>query len=188
MTEADLTADDWQLVEQAQYDRDGRHDLTTAIIATIATAEGVAPAELKEPVLYECVDVAAIEDSFFGPEVIGQNRDGDGTVAFRFGDYRVEIANDGVIAVYAPTSKSVEKYIGPSQRPSTVVQQVIAQLEECDPAQLGTLSTAVAIDELDSIVDESYERGKNGRGKSIAFQYCGYSIEISSNGRIRIDT
>ncbi|SIR63241.1 hypothetical protein SAMN05421858_3019 [Haladaptatus litoreus] len=104
MTEVDLTADDWQLVEQAQYDRNGRHDLTTAIITTIAAAEGVAPAELKDPVLYECVDVAAIEDSFFGPEVGGQNRDGVGTVAFRFGDYRIEVTNEGAIAVYAGTS------------------------------------------------------------------------------------
>ncbi|ODR80522.1 hypothetical protein BG842_03435 [Haladaptatus sp. W1] len=104
MTEAALTADDWQLVQRVHYDRDGRHDLTTVIICAIAVAESVAPNELKEPVLYEGVDVAAIENSFFRPEVMGQNQDGVGTVAFRFDDYHIEVADEGAIAVYAGMS------------------------------------------------------------------------------------
>lgn len=89
-----------QLVEQAHYERDGRDDLTTTIIGAIAAAEGVSPAELKEPVLYDCVDVAALEDSFFGPKIAGERRDTVGSVEFEFGEYRVEVKSDGWVSVY----------------------------------------------------------------------------------------
>ena len=89
-----------QLVEQARYERTGRDDLTTTIIGAIAAAEGISPAELKDPILYECVDVAALEDSFFGPTVAGERRNAVGSVEFRFGEYRVEVSSDGWVSVY----------------------------------------------------------------------------------------
>ena len=52
----------WTLVRQTKYEEDGIHDLTTTIIAAIADAEGVSPVEVKDPVLYDCVDVASLED------------------------------------------------------------------------------------------------------------------------------
>ncbi|WP_368410788.1 HalOD1 output domain-containing protein [Haladaptatus salinisoli] len=67
----------------------------------MAAAKGVDPAEVKDPVLYECVDVDALEDSFFGPRVSGQIRDGVGSVAFRYDTDRIEIASDGWISVSA---------------------------------------------------------------------------------------
>ncbi|MFH5799099.1 HalOD1 output domain-containing protein [Haladaptatus sp. CMAA 1911] len=89
-----------QLVEQVHYERAGRDDLTTTIIGGIAAAEGVSPAEVKDPVLYECVDVAALEDSFFGQTVAGERRDAVGSVEFRFGEYRIEVKSDGWVSVY----------------------------------------------------------------------------------------
>lgn len=97
--EVDVNGGD-QLLEQAHYERAGRDDLTTTIIRAIAAAEGVSPAELKEPVLYECVDIAALEDSFFGPTVAGERRNAIGSVEFTFGEYRVELASDGWVSVY----------------------------------------------------------------------------------------
>jgi hypothetical protein len=88
------------LVQQTQYERAGRHDLTTTIVGAVADVEGISPTELKDPVLYDCVDVASLEDAFFGPDVSGRNRDGDGTVEFQFGDYRITVNSNGWISVY----------------------------------------------------------------------------------------
>ncbi|WP_458205251.1 HalOD1 output domain-containing protein [Haladaptatus sp. NG-SE-30] len=91
---------EWNLVQQAQYDQDGRHDLTTTIISAIADAEGVSLTEVDKPILYECVDVTALEDAFFGPYVEGHSRDSVSTAEFEYGDYRVVIKSDGWISVY----------------------------------------------------------------------------------------
>ncbi|WP_458186938.1 DUF7344 domain-containing protein [Haladaptatus sp. NG-WS-4] len=102
--ESDIDADvdsGWRLVQQAHYDRAGRDDLTT-IIAAVADAEGVSPPDITEPVLYDCVDIAALEDAFFGPSVAGERRDAVGSVEFQFAEYRIELKSDGWIAVYEP--------------------------------------------------------------------------------------
>lgn len=91
----------WNLVAQANYERDGNHDLTTTIVAAIADHEGVSPTEITQPVLYDCVDVTALEDAFFGPEVKGENRDSVGTAEFQYGEYRIEVASNGWISVYS---------------------------------------------------------------------------------------
>lgn len=88
---------------QRHYEPDGRGELTTAIVFALADAEGVAPSELRSPPLYECVDVPAIEDAFFGPDVSGGGQQGVGTVEFGYTDYRVEVRSDGWIRVYERT-------------------------------------------------------------------------------------
>ncbi|RBI60085.1 hypothetical protein DMJ13_20715 [halophilic archaeon] len=65
----------------------------------VAAAEDRDPTTLKDPPLYECVDVAAIEDAFFGPEIAGGQRDGEDTVSFRYQQYQFEAADDGWITV-----------------------------------------------------------------------------------------
>ncbi len=95
--------DGWRLVQQAHYETTGRDDLTTTIIGAVAEAEGVSPTDITEPVLYECVDIAALEDAFFGPTVVGHDRDAVGSVEFRFGEYRIELKDDGWITLYKPT-------------------------------------------------------------------------------------
>ncbi|WP_266082492.1 hypothetical protein [Haladaptatus caseinilyticus] len=69
--ENELDDPDMTFVTQGQYERESHHDLTTEIIFAIAVAEDVAPIEIKDPSLYECVDIAAIEDGFFGKKVAG---------------------------------------------------------------------------------------------------------------------
>jgi hypothetical protein len=96
---------DMTFVTQAHYDRESHRDLPTEIIFAIADAEDVAPTEIKDPPLYECVDIAAIEDGFFGPKVAGQPRDSEGSVAFRYTQYHVEVASDGWITVSEPTAQ-----------------------------------------------------------------------------------
>ena len=95
---------DMTFVTQAHYERESHHDLTTNIIFAIADAEDIAPTEIKDPPLYECVNIAAIEDSFFGRKVAGQTRDSEGSVGFRYNQYQVEVASDGWITVSEPTA------------------------------------------------------------------------------------
>ncbi|WP_435158876.1 HalOD1 output domain-containing protein [Haladaptatus sp. DFWS20] len=93
---------DMTFVTQAHYDRESRRDLTTEIMFAIADAANVAPTEIKDPPLYECVDIAAIEDGFFGPKVNGHSRDSEGSVSFRYNQYHVEVTSDGWITVSEP--------------------------------------------------------------------------------------
>ena len=94
---------EWTFAEQAHYARDSDRDLTTELIFAIAAADDSDPRNLKDPPLYECVDTAAIEDAFFGPEVASGERDGEGTISFRYNQYRIEVAADGWITVLKPT-------------------------------------------------------------------------------------
>ncbi|SIR72896.1 hypothetical protein SAMN05421858_3470 [Haladaptatus litoreus] len=94
---------DMTFVTQAHYERESHRDLTTEIIFAIADAADVVPTEIKDPPLYECVDIAAIEDGFFGPKAAGQTRDSEGSVSFRYNQYHVEVASDGWITVSEST-------------------------------------------------------------------------------------
>jgi hypothetical protein len=49
--------------------------------------------------LYDVVDVAAIEDGFFGPGVVGDRRDSAGSVNFRCCDHPVTVTGDGWVTV-----------------------------------------------------------------------------------------
>ncbi|WP_083252680.1 HalOD1 output domain-containing protein [Haladaptatus sp. W1] len=95
---------DMAFMTQAHYERESHRDLTTEIMFAIADAADVAPVDIKDPPLYECVDIAAIEDGFFGPKVAGQTRDSEGSVSFRYNQYHVEVASDGWITVSEPTA------------------------------------------------------------------------------------
>lgn len=106
MAEDDPTsgADTHQIqVAQRHYEPNGQGELTTAIIYAIAGADGVSPSEVKSPPLYDSVDVPAIESAFFGPDVSGDSRQGDGTVEFQYTDYLVKVRSDGWIQVYEST-------------------------------------------------------------------------------------
>lgn len=100
--------DDLTFVTQTHYDRESHRDLTTEIIFAIAAAADVAPSEVKDPPLYECVDIAAIEDGFFSPKDNGQTRDCEGSVAFWYDQYHVEVASDGWITDSKPITRGEE--------------------------------------------------------------------------------
>ncbi|MCU4752632.1 hypothetical protein OB919_11640 [Halobacteria archaeon AArc-curdl1] len=93
----------WSQVAQRHYEPNGKGELTTAIVYAIAEGEGVSPSEVKSPPLYESVDVPAIEDAFFGPDVADESQQGVGTVEFHYTNYLVKIRSDGWIQVYEPT-------------------------------------------------------------------------------------
>lgn len=58
----------WQQAAQRHYDPDRGEGLTAGIVFAIAAAEDVSPSELTSLPLYEVVDVAGIEQSFFGAD------------------------------------------------------------------------------------------------------------------------
>ena len=88
----------WTFVTQAHYDPDEPRDLSTVIIGAVAEAEDVPITEIKNPPLYEVVDIAGIDDALFGrPEA---NRNGaNSTVAFRYNSYKVSVKADGWVTV-----------------------------------------------------------------------------------------
>jgi len=90
-------------VAQRHYEPGERRELTTEVISAVAAAEGVPPTAVTSPPLYESVDVSAVEDAFFGPDIAGESRQGVGTVEFQYIDYLVRVRSDGWIRVYERT-------------------------------------------------------------------------------------
>ncbi|TYL36189.1 hypothetical protein CV102_23930 [Natronococcus pandeyae] len=90
----------WRQVEQQLYEPDRDGGLTTAIVFALADAEDVSPSEVKSPPLYESVDVAGIERTFFGLNNDKKSRQGTGAVEFRYTGYLVKVRSDGWIQVY----------------------------------------------------------------------------------------
>ena len=97
---------EWTTVAQRHYDRDTDAELTTAIVYSIADAMDVEPRAVRSPPLYECVDAAALEEAFFGPEVAETQRQSVGSVEFEYQDYRVRVRSDGWIQVDEPVERT----------------------------------------------------------------------------------
>ena len=99
------TGGGWTFVTQAHYDPDEPRDLTTVIVSAIAEAEGVPIVEVKNPPLYEVVDIAGIDDALFGrPEA---NLNGtESSVEFRYNGYKVGIEADGWVTVSSRSTDS----------------------------------------------------------------------------------
>lgn len=97
---------EWTQVAQRHYDCDTDGELTTAIVYTIADAMGVEPTAVRSPPLYECVDAAALDETFFGPGVADTARRSVGSVEFEYRDYRVTVRSDGWIHVTEPVDRT----------------------------------------------------------------------------------
>lgn len=99
----DSTTEQWERVNQAHYDRESERELTTALVFAIADARGVDPLDSEEmSPLYNTVDAATLEHTFFGPtgtDVDGQKED---AVVLTYNGYKVVLRADGWIAVYEP--------------------------------------------------------------------------------------
>lgn len=93
----------WRPVAQQLYEPDRDGGLTTAIVFALADAEDVPPTELKSPPLYESVDVAGIEQTFFRMDDDDGSRQGTGAVEFRYAEYLVKVRSDGWVQVYEPS-------------------------------------------------------------------------------------
>lgn len=83
---------------QVLYEADGPRDLTTVIISAIAEAEDVPMTTIKNPPLYEIVDVAAVNSALFDrprADVSASSR----FFEFRYRQYSVRIEADGWVKV-----------------------------------------------------------------------------------------
>jgi len=92
--------ENWREVGSGTYDASGGDDLTATLAFVLADVQGVEPTELEEPLLYDCVDVGAVETAIFGCEPPGRGLE---TVAFRYDSYLVNVRRDGRIRVFEPT-------------------------------------------------------------------------------------
>lgn len=80
----------------------------------------------------------------------------------------------------------MERTIPSDTQPSNYIRAVIAELEECNPAQLGALNKVVDIDELNTLPNPPPDRSSE-ESKSIRFWYCGYQIELNSDRILHIE-
>lgn len=102
MRNDDVDFDEWQQVQETHYDHDGAEELVTVLVLTIAEAKGVDPLDTESmPPLYESIDAAALEDTFFGPAKTGPTGK-TGIVTFHYDTCKVSVDSDGWISVYEP--------------------------------------------------------------------------------------
>jgi len=89
-------------IAQRHFDPDEGDELATAIVFALADAMEVSPSEVTDPPLYDAVDVTALENTFFGPRTVTETeRQGVGTVEFRYADYLVRVRSDGWIQIHS---------------------------------------------------------------------------------------
>ena len=91
---------EWELATQVPFDEEATHDLTSAIIGAVAETEGVSPIEIKNPPLYEVLDITAITTAFFDSHTVGQASNGRRTVEFMYRDHRIVVRSDGWVQVF----------------------------------------------------------------------------------------
>jgi hypothetical protein len=98
-----VDTDQWVQVHQAHYDRTTEEELVTTLIMAIAEAKDVDPLDGTEmPPLYESLDAAALENTFFGPPGAGTEQQDGGAVTFQHCGCKVALRADGWIFVYEP--------------------------------------------------------------------------------------
>ncbi|QZP39556.1 HalOD1 output domain-containing protein [Halobaculum magnesiiphilum] len=93
---------EYHVVEQRAYDPADGSDLTTVIIEAVATADGVEKTSIREPPLYEVVDIAAVKDALFGgtePNIRGAT---GSSFDFEYRRYRITVRGDGWVQVAEP--------------------------------------------------------------------------------------
>ena len=93
---------EWTLAARTHYDPEADGELSTEVVYAIAEAEGVSPTDLTSPPLYDAIDITAVRNALFGPDVGRGGNVGLGVVEFRYADYLVEVRSDGWIRVYRP--------------------------------------------------------------------------------------
>lgn len=95
----------WELEIQVPFDAGEQHDLTSAIIVGVARTEDVSPTDIKQPPLYQILDVAALEEAFFGSDNIGQRSDNFRSVEFMYRGHRIVVRSDAWVQVYRSAEK-----------------------------------------------------------------------------------
>jgi hypothetical protein len=89
--------ENWREVGGGTYDAAGENDLTAALAFVLADVQGVEATALEGPLLYDCVDVGAVETAIFGCDPADRGLE---AVAFRYDSYLVNVRRDGQIRVF----------------------------------------------------------------------------------------
>lgn len=87
------------VIEQRMYDPATGPDLTTVIVEAVAVAEGVESTSIKEPPLYEVVDIAAVKDALFGATESDTRGVTGGSLDFEYRGYQITVRDDGWVQV-----------------------------------------------------------------------------------------
>lgn len=95
---------EWELANQVPFDEGESHDLTSAIVVGVAETEGVSPLDVTDPPLYEVLDVAALEDAFFGSSIASRRDEDLRSVEFMYRGHRVVVRSDAWVQIYRPTA------------------------------------------------------------------------------------
>lgn len=98
-------AAEWRVTEQRVYDPAAGPDLTTVVIEAVAAADGVSISRIKDPPLYEVVDIAAVKDALFGPSENGTRGVTGGSLDFEYRGYRITVRGDGWVQVAEPVER-----------------------------------------------------------------------------------
>lgn len=113
MTESDrnrtgddvVTTGESEVVEQRLYDPTSGPDLTTVIVEAVAAAEGVDATDIKEPLLYDVVDVAAVKDALFGTGPSDARGMSGGSLTFEYRGFQITVRGDGWVQVAKPRER-----------------------------------------------------------------------------------
>lgn len=84
-----------------------------------------------------------------------------------------------------PTNR-MEVMYPPAQPTFDAVKEAIAELEQCHPEDLGTLSEAVNVDVLTAL-DEAASEDEPGPPRTVTFRYCGYLIRADTRRTLQIE-
>lgn len=90
----------WEMAVQKPVDDDQPGGLTTTIVYAVAEAEGVEPVDVKNPPLFDVIDAAALEATYFRSDGVSRTEDGQSTTEFMYRDHRVVVRSDGWVFVH----------------------------------------------------------------------------------------
>lgn len=93
------------VIEQRLYEPDEGPDLTTVVIEAVAAAEGTPLTSIREPPLYEVVDIAAVHDALFGAKLMDERSVTEGSLDFEYRGFRITIRGDGWVQVDNPVDR-----------------------------------------------------------------------------------
>lgn len=98
-------AAEWTVLEQRMYEPDDGPDLTTVVIEAVAAAEGKEITSIKEPSLYEAVDITAVKDALFGARLLDERGVAGGSLDFEYRGFRITLRGDGWVQVAEPADR-----------------------------------------------------------------------------------
>lgn len=118
------------LRSRRHYDPAAERSLTAVVVFAVADALDVDAVDVRSPVLYDVVDLTAVESTLFGASGEGDGRASHAAVSFRFADTHVVVRDDGWVQVYEPATED-----DPTTDESTGVDETGASSDEDGAAE-----------------------------------------------------